>query len=175
MSQNLKKLDRSCYKILNNVMLPSKGATDNTEIDHVIVSNFGIFCIETKTRKGLIVGSANEIYWRQYLGFQYWKFKNPIHQNYGHRKAIENLLISNGIRAHIVPFLIFPTADAFNISDYDDYGTTREVLARIKDFDTQVYTDQERDSIYMLIKNSNVANRKNKKLHKRQVQSLSTS
>ncbi|QSW90410.1 NERD domain-containing protein [Flavobacterium endoglycinae] len=43
-------LDKSEYKIINNVVLKTGEVT--TQIDHVIISSFGIFVIETKNYKG---------------------------------------------------------------------------------------------------------------------------
>ena len=51
----LSGLDKTKYKLINNIMLQVGNKT--TQIDHVIVSNYGIFVIETKnyTRGGLLV------------------------------------------------------------------------------------------------------------------------
>ncbi|MEG2076199.1 MAG: nuclease-related domain-containing protein, partial [Victivallaceae bacterium] len=46
-------LDKNKYRILNNVMI-SDNADGTTQIDHVVLSPFGIFVIETKNMKGWI-------------------------------------------------------------------------------------------------------------------------
>src|SRR5450631_2320313 len=51
----LSGLDKTKYKLINNIMLQVGNKT--TQIDHVIVSNYGIFVIETKNYKGWIVGN----------------------------------------------------------------------------------------------------------------------
>ena len=53
-SRKLHTLDQTHYKILNDVMLPSRGNSVTTQIDHIVISNYGIFCIETKAYKGWI-------------------------------------------------------------------------------------------------------------------------
>ena len=45
-SRKLLELDSELYKVLGDLMLPSLGNTNTTQIDHVVVSDFGIFCIE---------------------------------------------------------------------------------------------------------------------------------
>jgi hypothetical protein len=65
-----------------------------TQIDHVVVSNYGIFVIETKNYKGWILGKEKDEYWTQNIYGRKNKFKNPIRQNYGHIKALEKLLDS---------------------------------------------------------------------------------
>ena len=47
-SRELLELDSEHYNVLDDLMLPSLGNTNTTEIDHIVVSDFGIFCIETK-------------------------------------------------------------------------------------------------------------------------------
>ena len=39
-------LDKTEYKVINNIVLKSGAGT--TQIDHLIISDFGIFVIETK-------------------------------------------------------------------------------------------------------------------------------
>jgi hypothetical protein len=47
------RLDPNVYHLLKDVTIPSK--TGTTQIDHVIVSKFGVFVIETKNFKGWIL------------------------------------------------------------------------------------------------------------------------
>ena len=62
------------------------------QIDHIVLSKFGIFVIEMKNYFGLIVGNEYKDKWIQYLGKNKYYFHNPIHQNYGHIKALEEIL-----------------------------------------------------------------------------------
>ncbi|AMN67965.1 NERD domain-containing protein [Psychrobacter sp. P11G5] len=88
----LLKLDKEIYHRLNNVTLPlSNGGS--TQIDHVIVSVYGIFVIETKNYKGWIYGSENQRQWTQaFPNGRKYKFQNPLRQNYLHIKTLANLL-----------------------------------------------------------------------------------
>lgn len=54
-------LDKSKYKVINNVVLKSGDKT--SQIDHIVISDYGIFVIETKNYKGWILGSENSEYW----------------------------------------------------------------------------------------------------------------
>ncbi len=84
------KLSKKDYIILNNIMIYSNNTTH--QIDHIVISKYGIFVIETKNYSGLIVGKEYSEDWTQYLGKQKYYFKNPIHQNYGHIKALSEVL-----------------------------------------------------------------------------------
>lgn len=87
-SSLLKKLP-DAYRVINDVVVKSnKGVT---QIDHVVVSEFGIFVIETKNYKGVIIGSPDADKWKQKLGNTTNNFYNPLRQNYGHIKALQTL------------------------------------------------------------------------------------
>ena len=84
------KLSKDKYIILNDIMIKDEKGTH--QIDHLVLSQFGIFVIETKNYYGLIKGNEFDYKWSQYLGKTKKYFTNPLHQNYGHIKALSNLL-----------------------------------------------------------------------------------
>ena len=95
----LKMLDKEKYQTVNNVILESSGGTTKTtQIDHVVVSVYGIFCIETKNYKGKVYGSENAQQWSQYINGHEYKFMNPVRQNYAHTKALESLMETHGYK-----------------------------------------------------------------------------
>ncbi|MED4785238.1 nuclease-related domain-containing protein [Brevibacillus choshinensis] len=62
----LGRLEKQKYRVLNDLLIPT--ATGNTsQIDHVIVSEYGIFVIETKNYKGWIYGDEDSQYWTQVI------------------------------------------------------------------------------------------------------------
>jgi hypothetical protein len=78
------------YHLLNHVTLRLENGT--TQIDHVLVSRFGIFVIETKDYKGWIFAGPRDRYWTQVLYRAKFRFQNPLHQNHRHVRAIQELL-----------------------------------------------------------------------------------
>lgn len=86
----LKKLPKNKYVVLNDIMIKDEKGTH--QIDHVVISGFGIFVIEMKNYYGLIKGKEYDNKWCQYLGKNKSYFVNPIHQNFGHIKSLSNLL-----------------------------------------------------------------------------------
>lgn len=98
-------LDQELYRSFHNLIVPTTGGT--TQIDHVVVSKFGVFVIETKTFKGWIFGSAEDRTWCQSIYGRKYQFQNPIHQNYRHLKCLEEYL---GIpKKTLRPVVLFPT------------------------------------------------------------------
>ncbi|MGO0308801.1 NERD domain-containing protein [Endozoicomonas acroporae] len=83
-------LDKEKYHLIKNVTLPTDEGS--TQIDHIIVSEFGIFVIETKNMKGWIFGSEHQKQWTQKIFKHSSKFQNPLHQNYKHTKVLGSCL-----------------------------------------------------------------------------------
>src|SRR6185312_4271363 len=80
----------SDYHLLNNVTLPTSDGT--TQIDHILVSRYGIFVIESKHYAGWIFADAKSPQWTQVLYQTRYKFQNPLHQNRKHVAAVAHLL-----------------------------------------------------------------------------------
>ena len=90
---NVKDLDKNKYRKIHDIKLKNtSNHTKTSQIDHLIISTYGIFCIETKGYKGKIYGKEFSKDWVQYLSNQKNYFMNPVLQNYGHIKAVENIL-----------------------------------------------------------------------------------
>ena len=77
------------YTIFNNLLFESNGRS--TQIDHIVVSPYGVFVIETKGYKGWILGGENSEYWTQVIYKSKHKFYNPIKQNEGHVRFLRHL------------------------------------------------------------------------------------
>jgi hypothetical protein len=56
-------LNGKVYRRFHDVIIPAKNGT--TQIDHLLVSPYGLFIIETKNRKGWIFGSERQQKWTQ--------------------------------------------------------------------------------------------------------------
>ena len=88
-------LDRSTYLVLHNVTLPLPGGNGHrasTQIDHVVLSPYGIFAIETKNLAGRIEGSEHAAQWTQHLQRRSYTFQNPLRQNHLHLQALQQAL-----------------------------------------------------------------------------------
>lgn len=90
----LAKLDDS-YIVYNDIIIGGK--EKGAQIDHLVLSPYGLFCIETKSMKGTITGREDDRYWTQKKngkgGNTYEKqFYNPCKQSSGHVNAVNNVL-----------------------------------------------------------------------------------
>ena len=125
------------YHLLNHVTLRLEDGT--TQIDHVLVSRFGIFVIETKDYKGWIFAGPRDRYWTQVLYRAKFRFQNPLRQNRRHVRAIRELL--DFLSADVVRPVVVFTGDAefktnipdgvFTVAGFLAFveGTTAEVMS----------------------------------------------
>jgi hypothetical protein len=98
------RLDPKVYRRVHNVIVPASNGT--TQIDHVLVSIYGIFVIETKNLDGWIFGSAEQETWTQCFFAKKFQFQNPLRQNYRHTRCLANFLGLNHDLLHSVVFFI---------------------------------------------------------------------
>lgn len=142
-------LDKNQYHLIKNVTLPTEDGT--TQIDHIIVSIFGIFVVETKNMKGWIFGGQNQKTWTQKIYKHSSKFQNPLHQNYKHIKTLESLLGLDERQLHSVIVFIgdstFKTEMPENVTYGDGYAKY------IKSKTTPVLTEQQVAEIKKKIEN----------------------
>ena len=78
------------YHLMNHVTIQMDDGT--TQVDHILISRFGVFVIETKDFKGWIFANATHETWTQVLFRLRFKFQNPMFQNKRHVRAVEGLL-----------------------------------------------------------------------------------
>lgn len=102
--RRLRKLSRKEYLIFNDVYLKINGRS--TQIDHLVISVYGIFVIETKNYNGWIHGSEKSEYWTQTFYKKKTKFRNPIKQNWSHIYFLKNVL-SNFKQIKYYPIIVF--------------------------------------------------------------------
>lgn len=113
-------LNKKKYHLIKNVTLPTEDGS--TQIDHIIVSEFGVFVVETKNIKGWIFGSLNQKTWTQKIYKHSTKFQNPLHQNYKHVKTLESLLGLNERQVHSVVVFVGDSTFKTEMPENVTYG-----------------------------------------------------
>lgn len=87
LSYYLKLLSPKEYKVLNDVILSTDSGT--TQVNHIIVSLYGVFVIEAKTYTGSISGSEKSSQWSQNIDGKKTRLVNPLQQNHANVQAIK--------------------------------------------------------------------------------------
>ena len=132
-------LNKSDYQLIKNVTLPTEDGT--TQIDHIILSEYGIFVLETKNYRGWITGTAKSAKWKQTIYKVKNEFQNPLRQNYKHTRTLEDhlRLPQNSIHS-VIAFV----GDCELKSDFpENVCKGLKCFAYIKSFKTKVYTTEE--------------------------------
>jgi restriction system protein len=137
------RLPADTYVPIHDVTLLSihASSSDTTQIDHIFVSKYGIFVVETKNYKGWIFGNEKQALWTQKLYKKSYRFQNPLRQNYKHQKALQALLDIPLEKIHsVIAFMgeaIFKTPMPKNVTRGGGY------VGYIKSFRDVVFSDDE--------------------------------
>lgn len=140
----LSNLPKEQYKVVNDLMVLYNGHT--VQIDHVVVSQYGIFVIETKNYHGSIYGGYDSEYWTQGLGGRSYRFYNPIFQNKGHVDALRNML---GLEEYLfVSIIAFSENVEFKFQMTDRVIYMHQVNAMIQSFREPLLSEEKVERIY---------------------------
>ena len=151
-SKRLKRLDNNKYKVINDVILKTSRGT--SQIDHLVVSNYGIFVIETKNYQGWIVGSENTDNWQQIIYNKKNFFRNPIKQNYSHIKAIEeNLKLNNKIK--YISIIVFMNGCDLKVNTTTPVLYEHDLLKQIYKYKKQLLSEEEVKNTYKMLLKAN--------------------
>ena len=133
------QLDPQQYILIENITLPiQKGML---QIDHVIISPYGVFVIETKTIHGLIFGEATQSTWTQQIYEQKKQFQNPLRQNSKHVKAVADLL---GVSTNeVYSIVVFVGDNEFKTAMPEGVFQGQRFIQFIKSKNVQVYGNTE--------------------------------
>ena len=157
------------YTILNDLVFRTEKGT--TQIDHLVVSKYGIFTIETKNYRGEIYGDDNRKEWTQLIvtevtyAKKWWKtytyvtknrFYNPVKQSVGHAFRIKELL-SVFPHVKIVPIVVF-TGDAIlsNVESKNHVVYEENLLDVIDGYKTTYLTDNDVQAVLAILTGNNI-------------------
>lgn len=140
-------LDPKEYRAIHNVTLQTPDGT--TQIDHVFVSRFGVFVVETKNYSGWIFGNENQAMWTQKLFKTNNKFQNPLRQNFKHIKALESLTCLPLEKFHSV--IVFVGGSEFKTKMPQNVAYTGGYISYIKSKTNHILSSFEVDAVYSAI------------------------
>ena len=136
------------YRIFNDILIRNGNYT--TQIDHIIISRYGVFVLETKNIHGKVYGSGNAEYWKQYLpdtGYKRYGYtqehqlRNPLWQNAGHIKSLRRLVFGDDIP--IYGIVVFPSNTDLYVNAEQPILKMRDVVPYIKRFRDEVLTTDQ--------------------------------
>lgn len=159
-------LPKKEYRVINDLLLQTGG--HSTQIDHVVISIYGIFVIETKYYKGWIYGGENSEYWTQNIYGHKNQLRNPLWQNQGHIKAISRLLSDPGM-IPIYNIVAFSGQATLKLDRSLPVMYRRQVVPYIKRHREPQMSEAYADEIYNLLLEANVTDKEARKQHVKSV------
>jgi hypothetical protein len=154
------------YIIINDVTIPNGSRT--AQIDHVLIADNGIFCIETKSHQGTIYGSETERNWKQVKSGGYTnEFYSPIKQCMTHTMALKTLLKNNGFNIFIQPIVVFTTDDTvLHITSKTPVLKAEQLPQYITEYTSnRQISDADKQKITEIIMQNSITERKGARAH----------
>jgi len=152
---SLAMLNKKKYRTINNLIIVIDD--ESTQIDHVVVSNYGIFVIETKNYKGWIVGGESDNYWKQVIYKEKNNFLNPIKQNQYHVKFLKSTLELFS-KVEYYPIVSFANEADIKVKTDKDIINEEYLLRTIKKYENEIISDNLKDEIFDCLKKIKMIN-----------------
>lgn len=171
LSSLLMFLDKEVYHTYNNIYIETKRNT--SQIDHLVVSQFGIFVIETKNYKGIISGSFKSNNWTQNIWRNKYSIPNPIRQNKAHIYALKSIL-PNYAQSSCVSIIAFSSSATLYVTTDESTEVIyiHDILRTIKSFNNIVFSSEQVDKICNTIYQANIKDKDVRKNHKYAIQRM---
>lgn len=154
------------YYVINDLFIEQNGYS--IQIDHVVISEYGIFVIETKNYSGWILGSEDSEYWtKSQFGTRY-SFYNPIRQNEAHIKALQNVLVINS--RNFIPIVVFLGKADIKVNTRSTVLYSSQLMNYIRSYNIPILTTNEKDDIYRKLISHNILDLEKRKQHLASIQ-----
>ena len=146
-SINLKKLIKKQGFVINNLIIEENDKSN--QMDHILISKKGIFCVETKNYSGTIYGDDKRKEWTQVFNFgkQKYNFYSPVIQNKNHIRSLNNIIKDYNINNVVIFY-----------NNNIDYINSKYVYT-VKSFKkyylslNDIITEEDVNKIYSILKN----------------------
>lgn len=166
------------YTVLDDVVLQTSSGT--TQIDHVVISKYGVFAIETKNYRGEIYGDDDRQEWTQIIttDVRYMKkwyktytyvtknhFYNPVKQSLSHARAL-NRVLKEWPTLKVVPIVVFTgSAIIDDVSSMYHVIYDSQLLATIQSYNIPCIADVELGNVVSLLSQKNIREQVDERTH----------
>jgi len=172
----LDQMDKQ-FKYVSDLLIDNpKSKTRYSQIDHVVITPYAIFVIETKNYQGTIYGERNRTKWNVNGKFP---MMNPFNQNFGHIQAIKSLLKCSD-STNFVSIVSFSRRCTFKVNeelrkihsnDLIVYDTELSDIIKRKinvlklQPTMRIFTDEEIQTIYTNLTQANITDERIREEH----------
>lgn len=160
----LSRLPESDYHTLNDLLLTVSDSGATVQIDHIVVSTYGIFVIETKCYSGIVYGSETKEYWKQYFRNSEYELRNPIIQNNAHTNALRKIFAQYG-DLHFFPIVVFSGDAELKVVSTTPVVYSSQLLHEIQKHTKYYLMPEQRASVIKLLELCNQKSNDNDRRH----------
>lgn len=140
-------LNDHTYQRFHDMYVPTLNGT--AQIDHLVISKFGLFIVETKNHKGWIFGDVRASQWTQTLYKNKYRFQNPLRQTYRQKKALAAYF---NIDESYIETIVYFVGDCKIKTQLPSNVLTGGLGRYIKGFKTVLLSEQEFDALVIKVR-----------------------
>lgn len=154
------------YRVLNDLLLKYEGYT--VQIDHIIISEYGVIVIETKNFRGMIYGSGENKRWTQVNISNKRRFYSPTIQNNRHRFIISR--ICKLPIEKVIPITVFVGKCELHLEDVGRTILSKDLLPYIYGITEKILSQSDVERIYKRLESKNITSESARRHHVAYVQ-----
>lgn len=150
----LAKLDPVKYKVINSLVVNIDG--EELEMDHVVVSNYGVFLIEARHYQGFVLGEEDDEAWTQLLYSRREKIENPLLTNQKHIQKLNSLLPEYQGIINYISIAVFTADSMLKVIAKSDVIQTADLLKTVRKYKKETLTDEQKETIFSTLSSRNL-------------------
>ena len=142
-------LETRRYRQFHDIRLPTGGGAE--QLDHVLVSRFGVFVIVSEFRPGNISGGEAQEFWKQKRLGKTHRWPNPVHRVKLHVESLQrNLDIS---ASRIIPLVVIDGAQTLSRELPYQVLSVEKLLPFIRSRNQELLSPEQADRLAQAIAN----------------------
>jgi len=132
-------LEKSRYTVINDLEVPT--GAGSVHVDHLVVSRFGLFVIESVYARGWISGGEFQERWKRRYLARTDRMENPLHRNTLQAEAVSRLTGLPGSRMH--PLVVMVGALGFKTALPDRVLLPEKLISHIRGKERMLLDDEQ--------------------------------
>lgn len=127
------------YTVFSNAIYRGQFKGESTQVDHIVVSRFGIWVLETKTFGGrIVIDPVSPERWIQIVGRRRYSLDHPLKQNWAHVKSVQRITGVHSQKIH--SYAVMAGTATFEYPLPERVFTAWQALRKIQSYRTPVLT-----------------------------------
>lgn len=149
------------YYVFNDIYL--RQGDISVQIDHIVISVYGVFVIETKNYTGWIYGSDQSEQWVKNMYGHKYHFQNPLRQNYSHVKRLQNIF---GLSTDkFIPIVVFLSGATLKCHTQGIVIYSSQLKSLMGSYTTPILDLLEVRKLADILLSLNISDKRDRKLH----------